>query len=423
MNGRGFLGTNASLLADLSLLLSVVVALTLTLGVVMAVRKRYTVHRWIQTTAVSLNILLVLLVMIGSFFKSAAPGIPEKLSEPYYYVAVIHGLLGIVVFVFGSFVMLRGNELVPRALKFSNYKVFMRTAYTGYMLVTLLGVWLYVTWYASAPDSAAAPPLASAAANEVVIPMANFQFSPPNIVIPLGASVTWVNQDGAPHTATSDDGSTFDSDLLASGQRFTRAFEELGEFAYFCELHGSAGGVDMAGVIRVVPADQAPPVLAAAPQQLPAPPSPQPSPPPLPAQPLGQPAGTVAFRDATGASDQVVIELLRAAPPPAGQELVAFLSSADGSAMQNIGALALGQDGRARASYTAPDGANLLARFSRVVISQEAAGSIPSSPGGTLLFEGGAPAPGISVTHAAAGGRAASARAARLCQRDAGAGQ
>src|SRR6266487_865360 len=156
MGGRGFLGTNANVLQDISLVLGILVALTLTVGMIMAVRKRYDIHRWIQTTAVTLNVLQVLTIMIGSFFKSAAPGIPQKLNETYYQAATIHAGLGLITVLFGSFVMLRGNELVPKALKFNNYKLFMRTAYTMYMLITLLGVWVYVTWYITSPQPATA---------------------------------------------------------------------------------------------------------------------------------------------------------------------------------------------------------------------------------------------------------------------------
>lgn len=403
MNRQGFLGTNASLIADLALVLSLVVALTLTVGAFLAMRKRYHAHRWVQTTGVSLNILLVLLVMIGSFVKSAAPGIPQKLNEPYYYVATIHGLFGLFAFVFGTFVMLRGNQLVPRALRFRNYKLFMRTAYLGYMLVTALGVWVYVTWYGRAPDTAAAPVVAQAT-NEQIVPMANFAFVPQEIIVPIGATVVWVNQDGAPHTATADDGAAFASDLLSSGQSFRHTFTAVGEFPYFCELHGSAGGVDMAGVVKVVPADQAP-ALAAAPAVPPAQPTAQPTPPPLPAQPLGQPVGTAAFRDAAGRSDQLLIRLDAGTPPPAGQSLVAFLTTADGSATQNVGELALDADGQSVGSYTAPNGENLAARFSRFVISQEPSGSNPAVPGGPVVFEGALPPQAFeSLTHLLASG-------------------
>src|SRR5262249_5468790 len=143
MSGRGFLGTNASVLADISLLLGVMVALALTAGMLLAVARRYAAHRWVQTTAVAINVVQVLAIMLASFLKSAAPGIPQKLNETYYQAAVVHALFGFVTLIFGTFVALRGNELVPRALEFKNYKLFMRTAYSMYILVTLLGIWVY----------------------------------------------------------------------------------------------------------------------------------------------------------------------------------------------------------------------------------------------------------------------------------------
>ena len=389
MNGRGFLGTNASVLADLSLILGILVAITLTIGMLLAVLKRYNAHRWVQTIAVTINVVQVLTIMVGSFLKSAAPGIPQKLNETYYLAAAIHGLLGVGAFLFGTFVMLRGNKLVPRALRFSNYKLFMRTAYTLYIAVTLLGIWVYATWYVTSPEPASAAqgqvqPVAQRK-DELVVPMANFVFNPQEVVIPVGTTVIWVNQDGAPHTATADDGQLFKSDLLSKGQSFKHTFGAVGEFPYYCELHGSAGGVDMAGKIKVVPADQAPALAAAAPQIA------EPTPHPLPAQLFGQPVGTAAFRDANARSDQIVVGLKVTAPPPAGQSLYAFLTTLDGSATQNLGELRIDDAGQATGSFTAPDGTNLAGRFNRFVISQETAGSNPAKPGGQLLFEGALP--------------------------------
>jgi plastocyanin len=398
MNGRGFLGTNANLLQDLSLVLGILVALTLTVGVVMAVRKRYEVHRWIQTVAVSLNILQVLTIMVGSFLKSAAPGIPQRLGETYYSSALIHASIGLITLLFGTFVMLRGNKLVPRGLQFRNYKLFMRTAYTLYMAVTLLGLWVYYNWYVNAPQpavSAGAQPVAQRQ-NELLVPMANFVFNPQDVVVPVGATVIWVNQDGAPHTATADPstssgpaGTLFKSELLSTGQQFRHTFDQIGEFPYYCELHGSAGGVDMAGKIKVVPADQAPPLVAAAPAL--AEPTPQPTPGALPAKYFGQPVGTAAFRDDKARSDQIVLAVKLDSTPPANQSLVAFLTTIDNSASQNIGELKLDEQGGAQLSYSAPDGQNLAARFNRFVISQEPTGSNPPKPAGTIVFEGQLP--------------------------------
>jgi hypothetical protein len=215
--------------------------------------------------------------------------------------------------------------------------------------------------------------------------MANFVFNPQDVVVPVGTTVIWVNQDGAPHTATADDGKLFKSDLLSKGQSFKFTFDQVGEFPYYCELHGGAGGQDMAGKIKVVPADQAPQLVAAAPQI--AAPTPQPTPGALPTKLFGQPSGTAAFRDAQSRSDQIVVNL-RADAPPAGEALYAFLTTLDGSATQPLGALALDGGGGATGSFTAPDGSNLAARFNRLVISREPAGSNPGKPGGQLVFEG-----------------------------------
>lgn len=392
MNGRGFLGTNASVLADISLLMGILVALVLTAGMLLAVMKRYTAHRWVQTAAVTINILQVLAIMVASFFKSAAPGIPQKLNETYYQAAAIHALLGVVTLLFGSFVMLRGNELVPRALRFKNYKLFMRSAYSMYILVTLLGIWVYSVWYLNPPAPAAVAQVQPVAQtqSELTVPMANFVFNPKDVVIPAGTTVIWVNQDGAPHTATADDGALFKSDLLSKGQSFKHRFDQVGEFAYYCELHGSAGGQDMAGKIKVVPAGEAPALVAAAPAI--AAPTPQPTPHALPAKYFGQPSGTAAFRDANGRSDQVQIALKLGSNPPADTALIAFLTTQDGGDALSLGELKLDEAGGASASYTAPDGANLAARFNRLVISQEPAGSSPAKPSGQPIFEGLLPA-------------------------------
>lgn len=153
----GFLGTNANLAADVTLVLMLFVALLLTIGFVLARRRRYVQHRWVQTSAVTLNAILVLWLMILPFrdFVIRDQGGPRP--QIFYLVTIAHALFGAVAFPFGVFVALRGNELVPKALKFNNYKLFMRVAYTLYMLTTILGVWVYITWFVTVPN----PPIYS----------------------------------------------------------------------------------------------------------------------------------------------------------------------------------------------------------------------------------------------------------------------
>ena len=140
----GFLGTRATLRSDLTLVLILISAVLFNIGFILARRKKYTAHRWVQTSAVTLNTIVVFISMITSYIIYILPGIPAKLGEGDYAVTSLHGLLGAVTLVFGVFVALRGNKLVPKRLRFSNYKLFMRWAYGLYMLSTLGGVILYI---------------------------------------------------------------------------------------------------------------------------------------------------------------------------------------------------------------------------------------------------------------------------------------
>ena len=147
LNAPGFLGTNANFLSDATLVLILLSAVLLTIGWQLAVRKRYEQHRWVQTFAVTLNTIVVLFTMISSFVIHILPGIPGKLNEGDYAVTTIHALVGMVGMVLGVFIVLRGNKLVPKVLRFKNYKLFMRTSYALYMLATLLGVIVYLLVY------------------------------------------------------------------------------------------------------------------------------------------------------------------------------------------------------------------------------------------------------------------------------------
>lgn len=143
----GFLGTRARLYADLSLVLILLTAVLFTIGWRLAVKRRLDAHRWIQTTAVILNTLAVLIVMIPSFVIYIFPGIPGKLLEGTYGITTVHAFIGTMAVLLGWFVFLRAHGLMPRRLRFENYKLFMRTSYALYMLATLVGVIVYVAVY------------------------------------------------------------------------------------------------------------------------------------------------------------------------------------------------------------------------------------------------------------------------------------
>ena len=69
-----------------------------------------------------------------------------------------------------------------------------------------------------------------------VVVIRDFAFGPPEVRIPAGGRVTWINCDEDSHTSTADEGA-WSSPLLAPGDAFTQTFNAAGEFAYHCEPH------------------------------------------------------------------------------------------------------------------------------------------------------------------------------------------
>ena len=66
----------------------------------------------------------------------------------------------------------------------------------------------------------------------------NFQFSPATITVSVGASVTWINQDGDVHSIAADGTPpAFKSAGLDTGDKFFFTFAKPGTYAYHCSLH------------------------------------------------------------------------------------------------------------------------------------------------------------------------------------------
>ena len=68
------------------------------------------------------------------------------------------------------------------------------------------------------------------------IDISGMAFSPSTLTISVGDTVTWTNQDSAPHSATGDNGE-FDSGTLSNGQTFSFTFTTTGTYTYHCAIH------------------------------------------------------------------------------------------------------------------------------------------------------------------------------------------
>jgi LPXTG-motif cell wall-anchored protein len=101
------------------------------------------------------------------------------------------------------------------------------------------------------PAAAPAPPdepaperrhrtVARAAASGSVT-IADFQFTPAQITIDQGDTVTWTNNGPSAHSATAPNGS-FDTGILPAGESGSHTFSDAGTFSYICTPHPNMHG-------------------------------------------------------------------------------------------------------------------------------------------------------------------------------------
>ena len=65
----------------------------------------------------------------------------------------------------------------------------------------------------------------------------NFSFTPATLTVPVGATVTWVNNDDIPHNIVSSDQKFPKSKPLDTGDKYSFTFTTVGTYQYFCGLH------------------------------------------------------------------------------------------------------------------------------------------------------------------------------------------
>ena len=87
--------------------------------------------------------------------------------------------------------------------------------------------------------------VAGAQGQTMTVSIEDFFFSPANMTVAPGTTVTWVNNGRAPHTSTADDGA-WDSGTLQPGESFSFTFDQAGTYTYLCTIHP-----DMTGTITV----------------------------------------------------------------------------------------------------------------------------------------------------------------------------
>lgn len=99
--------------------------------------------------------------------------------------------------------------------------------------------------YGTTPPSPSQAPSAPAAQNQGSgsLTISNFAFSPSSQIVKAGQSISVTNNDSVPHTVTSDDGTSFNTNTINPGTTATfTAPEKAGTYTFHCNIHKTMTG-------------------------------------------------------------------------------------------------------------------------------------------------------------------------------------
>jgi plastocyanin/uncharacterized membrane protein YozB (DUF420 family) len=246
---KGLLEMGAPRSADFNLLLQFAMAAALTLGMFLARAQRFRAHGWTQSTVLLLNLGAIGSIMLPSFHRQVLPHVTAARHDTYYAVAVAHAGFGALVELLGLYVVLvAATNVLPKYLRFRNYRLWMRTTLALWWVLVLMGVGVYYVWYIQ-PSPTTARGTGTLQQAGATISAKNFSFTPMQVTVPVGTTIEW-DVAGGRHELAADDGS-FASPIIMSGARFRQKFTKPGVYNYYCQFHGAPGGQDMAGVVTV----------------------------------------------------------------------------------------------------------------------------------------------------------------------------
>ena len=78
---------------------------------------------------------------------------------------------------------------------------------------------------------------AAVATTNAQVSIDNFSFSPKEVTVAVGTTVTWTNHDDVPHVVASADDQFKKSAALDTDESFSHTFTATGNYLYFCSVH------------------------------------------------------------------------------------------------------------------------------------------------------------------------------------------
>lgn len=151
---QALLGTRTA--ADINLIAQLLLLAGLLAGFILARRKRFAQHANIQTAMVLLNLALIALFMVPSFYGYVIAG--QSVSGPVAQLMIGHGTLGIIVELVALYlILLMRTRLIPKRFRLGNVKLAMRATLALWAVLILLGIGIYAERYLMQTTAASAP--------------------------------------------------------------------------------------------------------------------------------------------------------------------------------------------------------------------------------------------------------------------------
>jgi uncharacterized membrane protein YozB (DUF420 family) len=149
---NGLFRAGAGLEANFNLVVQLAMGVALIAGALFARAKRYAAHGTCQAAVLLLNLIVIAFVMWPAFYSRVMPALPKHVTDSYYGVATAHGVLGAIAELLGLYIVLAvGTNTIPRRLRISRWKLWMRVELALWWVVIVTGVLTYYVWYAEAP--------------------------------------------------------------------------------------------------------------------------------------------------------------------------------------------------------------------------------------------------------------------------------
>lgn len=213
----GFLGTGASLLADLTLLAYILLLMpSMIVGFIFARRKMFRPHhRNVMTGITIVNWILIVFLMLAAYRFDIADGIIRAPGNPRYWLPTLHGLFGLVAQILATnnvIQMAREDRNVAAAKRrgetdlrryfFRFAKPLMRWTLALWLITSLLGISSYLIRYNVVPAFAVNVDTPPVSTPEIQAPVSTNEVGAPNSTADVGMPVS--TDEASPPISTSE---------------------------------------------------------------------------------------------------------------------------------------------------------------------------------------------------------------------------